>query len=98
MEREKKRSNLSVKQNLEIRIVGFWTVSIIRHSRKYKARRFGNWICFRPQVRGGEIPTLLSLLERTNLNHLRTETDSLSETLCFLVYKILGNGQSPERR
>jgi hypothetical protein len=30
---------------------GFWTFSIVLYSRKYKTRRFGNWICFRPQVR-----------------------------------------------
>jgi hypothetical protein len=29
---------------------GFWTTSIVRCSRKQKTRRFGIWICFRPQV------------------------------------------------
>jgi hypothetical protein len=28
--------------------------------------------------------------------HLRTETDAVSETLCFLVFKILDNGQSEQ--
>jgi hypothetical protein len=32
-------------------------------------RRFGNWICFRPQMMGLETPTLFRPLERTNLNH-----------------------------
>jgi hypothetical protein len=33
-------------------------------------RRFGNWICFHPQVkRGKKTPTQLGLLERANLNH-----------------------------
>jgi hypothetical protein len=30
----------------------FWTFSIVWYSRKQKTRRFGNWICFRPQVKG----------------------------------------------
>jgi hypothetical protein len=34
-----------------------------------KTRRFGNWICIRPQVKVGEkTPTLLGPLERANLN------------------------------
>jgi hypothetical protein len=34
-----------------------------------KTRRFGNWICFRPQVKVGEkTPTQLGPLERANLN------------------------------
>jgi hypothetical protein len=55
---------------------------------------------FRPHVKG-EPPTLVGPLERANFNHcsfqgnqteyvspptkLRTETDPVSETLCFLV-------------
>jgi hypothetical protein len=46
----------------------FWTWSIVRYSRNQKAQRFGNWICFRPQERG-KTRTLLSPLERANLNH-----------------------------
>jgi hypothetical protein len=35
-----------------------------------KTQRFGNWICFRPQVKMGEkTPTQLGPLERANLNH-----------------------------
>jgi hypothetical protein len=37
----------------------FWTLS---------TQRTGNWICFRPQMRG-ETPTLLGPLERANRNH-----------------------------
>jgi hypothetical protein len=77
--------------------MGFWTLSIVLYSRKQKIRRFGNWICFCPQVRG-KTPTQLGPLERANLNHwtfLRgpTEyvsssspedgTDPISETSCF---------------
>jgi hypothetical protein len=33
-------------------------------------RRFGNWICFLPQVKGGKkTPTQLDPLERATLNH-----------------------------
>jgi hypothetical protein len=31
--------------------------------------RFGNWICFRPQVWGKKTPAQLSPLERANLNN-----------------------------
>jgi hypothetical protein len=42
------------------RLVFFWV----------ETRRFRNWICFRPQVNGGEeTPTQLDPLERANLNH-----------------------------
>jgi hypothetical protein len=30
--------------------------------------------------------------------HLRTETDPVSETLCFLLFRILNDGHSPETR
>jgi hypothetical protein len=33
--------------------VFFLTFSIVRYSREQKTRRFGNWICFRPQVKEG---------------------------------------------
>jgi hypothetical protein len=52
----------------------YWVldVSIVRHSKKHeRSQRFGNWICFHPQVRG-ETPTLLGPLERANLNHWTT--------------------------
>jgi hypothetical protein len=54
------------------RITGFFGLfTIVRYSRDKKTRRFGNWICFRPQVKGGEkTPTQLGLLERANLTHL----------------------------
>jgi hypothetical protein len=70
--------------------VGLRTLSIVRHSRNLKTQRLGNWICFRPQVRGGETPSLLGPLERTNL---RTETHPVSERLCFLVFRIWDDRQ-----
>jgi hypothetical protein len=40
------------------------------HCPVFEGTRFGNWICFRPQVKGGKkTPTLLGPLERANLNH-----------------------------
>jgi hypothetical protein len=59
-----------------------------------------NWICFRPQVKGCETPSLLGPLEiierrsapsdgsnskRSPTLNLRTVTDPISETLCSLV-------------
>jgi hypothetical protein len=37
-----------------------------------RTERFGNWICFRPQMRGWETPNLLGPLERANPNHWTT--------------------------
>jgi hypothetical protein len=50
-----------------------------------------NWKTFRKldlfpsSHEGREKPVLLGPLDRTNLNHLKTETDPVSETSCFLV-------------
>ena len=50
-------------------LMGSWTLSIVRKSKNNLiTRRFGNWSCFRPQVKG-ETPTLLRPLDRANLNH-----------------------------
>jgi hypothetical protein len=48
-------------------LLGFWTLSIVRYSKKNTT--FGNWICFCPRVRGQETPTQLGPLERASLNH-----------------------------
>jgi hypothetical protein len=58
--------------------------------------RFGNWICFRPQVRGdtysvGSLQWLrLALSKGSNRigvsPHLRTETDPASETSCLFFF------------
>jgi hypothetical protein len=47
---------------------------------------------------GGKTPTLLGPLERARLNRwgLRMETDPVSETLCFLLFRIPDAGISPE--
>jgi hypothetical protein len=42
----------------------------IFHRPVFQKTRFGNWICFRPQVKvGKKTPTQLGPLERANLNH-----------------------------
>jgi hypothetical protein len=51
-------------------LLGFWTFSIVQYSRNYKTRRFGNWICFWPQVWVEGRTTQLGLLDRANLNHV----------------------------
>jgi hypothetical protein len=45
--------------------LGFWTLSIVQVSKYQKTQRFGNWICFHPQVKG-ETPTQMGPLERAN--------------------------------
>jgi hypothetical protein len=48
---------------------------------------------------GRQSPTLLGLLERSNLNlspHMKMESGPVSETPCFLVIMIPDDGQSPE--
>jgi hypothetical protein len=49
-------------------VFGLCSSSGIQETRK---QRFGNWICFRPQV-GRETPTLLGAIEKANLNHWTT--------------------------
>jgi hypothetical protein len=50
---------------------------------------------------GEKTPTQLGPLERANLNHwighlhLKTETDPVSETSCFLKYQTMGKVQKP---
>jgi hypothetical protein len=47
-------------------------------------------------------PTQLSPLDRANFNHwtthLRTETDPVSETLCFLFPRVPDDGESPKTK
>jgi hypothetical protein len=44
----------------------FGTFSIVRYSRKHKTRRFGNWICFRPEVKGVEDNYSFGPLRKSN--------------------------------
>jgi hypothetical protein len=71
-------------------LLGFGTFSIVRYSREQKTRRFGNWICFRPQVKGGEDTYSVGALRK------RTVTDPVSESSCFLFSRIPDDGKSPK--
>jgi hypothetical protein len=46
-------------------LLNFSTLSNVLYSKNYRTQRFGNWICFRPQVRM-EAPTVSCLLELTS--------------------------------
>jgi hypothetical protein len=51
----------------------YWVFGLCLSSRYYKyyrAQRFGNWICFHPQVRG-ETHTLLSSFRRKQIQFLK---------------------------
>jgi hypothetical protein len=75
--------------------MGFRTSSIFRILKNYKIKtqRFGNWICFHPQVRGDTYsvgpPQSLDLSKGPNRvgvsPHLKTETDPVSEMSCFYL-------------
>jgi hypothetical protein len=48
----------------------YWDLVSFHRLVFYRTRRFGNGICFRPQVKVGQkTPTQLGPLERANLNH-----------------------------
>jgi hypothetical protein len=50
-----------------------------------------------PSSGGGETPILLGPLQRANLNNCSSkEADPISETLCFPVFRIPDDGQSPK--
>jgi hypothetical protein len=44
-------------------LLGFWTLFIGQDYKYYKTQRFGNWICFRLQVREGNTYSVGSLRE-----------------------------------
>jgi hypothetical protein len=69
-------------------ILGFRTLSIVRIflNNNEKTQRFGNWICFRPQV--GKTPTQLGPLERANLNQVRKPNISVCYTPLSEPYSI----------
>jgi hypothetical protein len=48
-------------------IQDYWVFELCSSSgilKNRRTQRFGNWICFRPQVRGQETPTQLGPLEK----------------------------------
>jgi hypothetical protein len=88
------RQGLCVYWLVTIYTQNYWLFGLCLSSGIIKARkqRFGNWICFRPQVRG-ETLSLLGPLERANLNHW---TSDWGWFLCFLVCSIRHDGRSPK--
>jgi hypothetical protein len=52
-----------------------------------KTRRFGNWICFRPQVKVGEkTPAQLGPLEKANLNHWTPSSESFQVHIVIIFW------------
>jgi hypothetical protein len=82
------------------RITGF--LDVIHRQEFYVIRKrnvLETGSVFIPQTtRGGDTYTLLCPLARVNLNDLtvRTERDPVSETLRFVVFRIPGDGESPQ--
>jgi hypothetical protein len=72
---------------LYLEILSFRTLSIVLvlKNKLSKTRRFGNWICFRPQVR--EKPILLGPLERASPNHWTSENS--------IFLKVIHHRQNP---
>jgi hypothetical protein len=73
----------------------FWALSIVRISTNQKTQRFGNWICFHLQA-GGTYSTEKPKACLSTPPRRKTETDPVSEMLCFLVCRNLDDGQSLE--
>jgi hypothetical protein len=61
---QKKILKKITKQN-NSELLSFWTFSIVLYSRNEKTRRFGNWICFRPQIQFPKRRVFLFLEYRT---------------------------------
>jgi hypothetical protein len=54
-----------------LELLGFGTFPIIQNSKYYKTQCFGNWVCFRPQMRGVILPIIYTN-KQTN-KHVRFE-------------------------
>jgi hypothetical protein len=93
-------------------IIGVSDFSSVRYSENQKIQCFGNWICFRPQVRR-EAYTLLGPLERVHLNHWtlvnsrrrnrvdvspspQDENRSSFRNIVFLVFRITDDERRPK--
>jgi hypothetical protein len=56
----------------------YWVFNYVQRPVFWRTQRFRNWICFHPQVRGWETPTLWGPLERAKLNHWKLTVLSYS--------------------
>jgi hypothetical protein len=86
---------LSNKHENIFKEIGFWTFSIVQIFNRLNTRRFGDWICLRPQVKGKEEkegnPVLLGPLEKANINPLQSPKHRV-----FSLLKIRTMEKSPE--
>jgi hypothetical protein len=73
-------------------VFGLCPSSNILNTRKYEVSETVSVLVLR---RRGQTPTLPGPLERLPL-HLRTQTDPVSETSCFLDFRIPDDGESPQ--
>jgi hypothetical protein len=67
-------------------IQGYWVFGLRPSSgilKNRRTQRFGNWICFRPQVRGQETPTQLGPLERASSDCGRVYWAETFVTFCL---------------
>jgi hypothetical protein len=65
---------------------------MVQNSKNCKTQSFGNWICFRPQMKGMKTPTLWGPLERGNL--IRTLSKGPNRVCVFLLLPEDGNRSS----
>jgi hypothetical protein len=69
--------------------LGVWTLSIVRYSKIYEHQYFGNWICFRPQVRKEEfLKYVFYILEYQMMEKVQTPSDSECYTPLSEPFKI----------
>jgi hypothetical protein len=80
-------------------LLGFWTFSIVRYSIEQNTRRFGNSICFRPQMNEEKTPTRLGPLEKATeyrtMEKVQKTSNSVNknkvqQNIMKLIFKSLG--------
>jgi hypothetical protein len=75
-------------------LLGFRNFSIVRYSRKWKTRRFENWICFRPQVSGGKTPIQLGAFSPLTWGRKQIQFPKC-RVFYFLEYRTMEKVQKP---
>jgi hypothetical protein len=83
--------------NIMINTQNYWVLgptlsSGILKSREHKVSEIG----YVSILTWGDTHTVLGPLERTNLKQWRTQTDPVSETLCYLGFRISDDGHYPK--
>jgi hypothetical protein len=79
-------------------VSGLCTLSGILNTRKHNVSETGPVCILGGDTYSGPVTDVTSFFQQSRclLSHLRTETDPVSEMLCFLVFRIPDAGQSPE--